>query len=174
MHRLHLLRHAKASAGDGVDDRDRPLSRGGREAARLIGGILPAALGEVDLVLCSTALRTRETADLVLAGFPEPASILFEDALYLAGQGALLRRLRRIDESAQAVLVIGHNPGLHELAVSLAALDSPRYRALAAGKFPTSARASFAIGSSWAGIADRRHALTDYVTPKSLGDRNDG
>ena len=61
-------------------------------------------------------------------------------------------------------------PGLHELAIGLAAEDSPRYRALAAGKFPTTARASFAIDQPWADLARSRYALTDYATPKSLED----
>ncbi len=169
MHRLHLLRHAKSDQSDAVEDHERPLSLRGREMAQRIGESLPAALGAIDLVLCSTALRTRETAELALAGFAARPRLLFEEGLYLAGSSALLRRLRRLDEGAEAVLVIGHNPGLHELAVSLAAPGSRRYRALAAGKFPTAARASFAVEAPWAGLDRARHALTDYVTPKSLG-----
>jgi phosphohistidine phosphatase len=172
MHHLHLLRHAKSSYPEGVDDSERPLSRRGRESARRVGESLPAALGPVDLVLCSTALRTRETAALVLPGFAPTPRILFEDALYLAGRAALLRRLRLIDESAGAVIVIGHNPGLHELALALAAPDSPRYKALATGKFPTTARASFAIDGPWSSLGQSRHALTQYVTAKSLGDQH--
>jgi phosphohistidine phosphatase len=168
MHRLHLLRHAKSDRDAAIEDHERPLSRRGREAARRVGDGLPSALGVVDLVLCSTALRTRETAELVLAGFAAPPRILFEAGLYLAGNAALLRRLRRLDESDGAVLVIGHNPGLHELAVALASPDSPHYRVIAAGKFPTAARASFAIEVAWAKLGRSRHALTDYVTPKSL------
>ena len=171
MHRLHLLRHAKSGWDEAVEDHERPLSRRGRDAARRVAETLPAALGAIDLVLCSTALRTRETAELVLAGFgPPPPRILYEDGLYLAGRAALLRRLCLLGESDRAVMVIGHNPGLHDLALALASLDSPRYRALAAGKFPTTARASFAIESPWADLARSRHALIDYVTAKSLGD----
>jgi len=170
MHHLHLLRHAKSAWDEAVEDRERALSRRGREAARRVGESLPAALGRVDLVLCSTALRTRETAARVLAGFAPAPLILFEDALYLAGRAALLRRLRLIDESAGAVIVIGHNPGLHELALALASTDSPPYRALAAGKFPTTARVSLAIEGPWSSLGQSRHALTDYVTVKSLGD----
>ena len=169
MHRLHLLRHAKSDRDTDLEDRERPLSPRGREAAKRVGDSLPAALDGVDLVLCSTALRTRETAALALAGFPAPPRILFEDALYLAGAPALLRRLRHIDESDRAVLVIGHNPGLQELALTLAAPGSRLYRALADGKFPTAARASFAIDGAWADLGRGRHRLVDYATPKSLG-----
>jgi phosphohistidine phosphatase len=170
MHQLHLLRHAKSGWDEAVEDHERKLSRRGREAARRVGESLPAALGAIDLVLCSTSMRTRETAKLVLAGFAPPPRILYEEALYLAGHAALMSRLRQLDESAGTVMVIGHNPGLHELTLTLtlAAPDSPRYRALAAGKFPTTARASFAIESPWANLARSRHALTDYVTAKSL------
>ena len=172
MHRLHLLRHAKSARDEGVEDRDRPLSRRGREAAQLVGETLPAALGRVDLVLCSIAQRTEETAELVLACFPVPPRILFEDELYLAGYPALLRRLLRLDDTDDAVLVIGHNPGLHELALRLAATGSPAYRALSAGKFPTTARASFAIDCAWSTLDRARHQLVDYVTVKSLGDKD--
>ena|ERR1051326_4508920 len=170
MHRLHLLRHAKSNYPRGVEDAERPLSRRGREAARRVGDTLTSALNAIDLVLCSTAVRTRETAGLVLAGFAPRPRILYEDVLYLAGAAALLRRLQQVEESVDAVLLIGHNPGLHELALRLADPDSPHYRALASGKFPTTARASFAIAPRWADLARSRHPLTDYVTAKSLAD----
>ena len=170
MHRLHLLRHAKSDRDEGLEDHERKLSRRGREAARRVGESLPSALGALDLVLCSTSLRTRETAELVLARFAPPPPIRFEDAFYLAGRAALMRRLSQLDESVGAVMVIGHNPGLHELALALASAGSPRYEALASGKFPTTVRASFSIRSPWTNLARSRHALTDYVTAKSLGD----
>jgi phosphohistidine phosphatase len=172
MHRLHLLRHAKSGRDDAVEDHQRRLSRRGRDDARAVGETLPAALDGLDLVLCSSALRTRETAELALAGFAPCPRILFEDALYLAGPAALLKRFMQLDENDSAVLVIGHNPGLHELAVALAAPASPSYRALASGKFPTTARASFAIEGSWSALSNSRHRLTDYITAKSLGGRN--
>lgn len=166
MHTLHLLRHAKSSADEG-EDRERPLSRRGREAARRLGEALPA-LGTIDLVLCSTALRTRETAALALAGLRPPPRIRYEDGLYLAGPGALLRRLRRLAETDGAVMVIGHNPGLHELAIALASPDSPGYQLLASGKFPTGTRVSFVFAAPWAELGRDRYRVVDYVTPKSL------
>jgi phosphohistidine phosphatase len=169
MHLLHLLRHAKSDRNEVLEDHERPLSRRGREAARRVGESLPSALGALDLVLCSTSLRTRETARLVLARFAKAPTIGFEDALYLAGRTALMRRLSALDENTGSVMVIGHNPGLHELALALAAPDSQRYPALASGKFPTTVRVSFTIKGAWATIARSRHQLTDYVTAKSLG-----
>jgi phosphohistidine phosphatase len=168
MHRLHLLRHAKSSRDGEVDDRERRLSRRGRDDARTVGRTLPAAIGPLDLVLCSSALRTRETADFVLAGFAPAATVLFEDGLYLAGPAALLKRLTQLGESAGAVLVIGHNPGLHELALALAVPEGALYRALSQGKFPTTARASFAVEGPWSALGKAPHRLTEYVTVKSL------
>jgi|SRR5215469_6461240 len=169
MHQLHLLRHAKSSWDDDADDHQRPLNKRGREAARLIGESLPKAIGALDLVLCSSALRTRETAELALAGFRPKPRVLYEDTLYLATEEALIERLRELDESADAVMVIGHNPGLHELAVALAAPASAGFSTLANGKFPTGVRCRFVIATSWAEIDSTRHRLIDYVTVKSLG-----
>jgi len=169
MHLLHILRHAKSGRDAGVDDRDRTLSKRGREAAHAVGKGLPEAIGAIDLVLCSSSARTRETADLVLAAYPKPPRILFEDGLYLVGEGALLLRLRRLDEACGSVLLIGHNPGLHQLAVALAAPKSANVAALADGKFPTTARATLRIEGRWAAPERGRNALVDYVPPKSLG-----
>lgn len=170
MHRLHLLRHAKSSWNEEVDDHERRLSRRGRDEAARVGARLPEAIGPLDLVLCSTARRARETMDLVLPGFSPAPRMAIEDGLYLASMNRLLIRLSRLDERDGSVLLIGHNPGLHELALALAASDSPRYEALADSKFPTAVRASFTLADGWAEIGRSRHLLTDYVTAKSLGE----
>jgi phosphohistidine phosphatase len=170
---LHLLRHAKSVRSDDVEDRERPLSRRGREQARLVGSRLLASVGRLDLVLCSSALRTRETMELMLSGYTPPPRILIEDALYLASAAALVGRLRRLSEVDDNVLLIGHNPGLHELALALAAPGSAGYRALAESKFPTAARASLHIGTAWSEIDRSRHPVVDYATPKSLGGKDD-
>jgi phosphohistidine phosphatase len=172
MHQLHLLRHTKSSWDDEVDDHVRPLNKRGREAARLIGETLPRAIGALDLVLCSSAQRTRETAELALAGLPKAPKILFEDDLYLASEGRLMERLQELDESVGSVMVIGHNPGLHELAVTLAAPGSAGFSHLANDKFPTGVRCRLVIGTSWVELDSTRHRLVDYVTVKSLGGRD--
>jgi phosphohistidine phosphatase len=169
MNMLHLLRHAKSSAQDDVEDSERPLSRRGRDAARHVGKHLPATVGTLDLVLCSSARRTRETLDLVLAEFsPRPQSSI-EDELYLASHKRLLARLRRLGMRDVSVLLIGHNPGLHELAVGLADKNSTAFPKLAGGKFPTAAVASFRVETDWSELGYKRHALVRYCTPDSLG-----
>jgi phosphohistidine phosphatase len=168
MHTLHLLRHAKSSWKEDAPDHERPLSRRGREAARRIGRRLPAATGALDLVLCSSARRACETLDLVLADFTQRPHILIEQGLYLASRERLLERLRRLAEEDGSVLLIGHNPALFELALALAAPDAPAFHALAGGKFPTAARASFRVETRWAALGWPRPVLVDYVTPDSL------
>jgi phosphohistidine phosphatase len=169
MNMLHLLRHAKSRTQEDVKDSERVLSRRGRDAARHVGKHLSAATGALDLVLCSSARRTQETLDLVLAEFsPRPQSLI-EDELYLACRQRLLDRLRRLGVRDTNVLLIGHNPGLHELALGLADKNSTEYRALAGGKFPTAAFASFLVEAEWSALGYKRHPLVAYVTPQSLG-----
>jgi phosphohistidine phosphatase len=168
MPKLHLLRHAKSSWKEDIDDHERPLNKRGREAAALVGRHLPAAVGPLDLVLCSSARRTRQTLGLVLAEFPARPRCLVEGDLYLADCAKLLDRLKRLDETAANVMLIGHNPGLQELAIALTEGESPTAKILMSGKFATGARASFDIGTGWSALGDTRHLLLDYVTPASL------
>jgi phosphohistidine phosphatase len=166
MHLLHLLRHAKSSWKEDVEDHERPLNRRGRAAARLVGKYLPASAGALDLVLCSSAARTRETLELVLAGFARRPRCLIEDPLYLADRKELIERLQCLAESDSSVLLIGHNPGLHDLAAALA--DPNSSRAWTSEKFPTAARVSFCVATRWSELGDARHRLVDYVTVGSL------
>jgi phosphohistidine phosphatase len=170
---LHLLRHAKSSWKGNVEDHQRQLNRRGREAAQLLGQHLPNAIGIVDLVLCSSAARTRETLKLILARFQPRPSCSIEDILYLADCDKLLERLSLVDEAFVNVLLVGHNPGLHQLALALAEPSSPLFGRLASGKFPTLARASFDIATEWSGIAGRRHRLLYYLTPASASGETD-
>jgi phosphohistidine phosphatase len=173
MNTLHLLRHAKSTTKEDAEDHERPLNRRGREAARRLGQHLPAIIGPLDIVLCSSALRTRETLDIVIAEFSSRPRSSIEGELYLAGQERLLDRLRRLEDRDVNVLLIGHNPGLHELAIELAERSSPNFRALASGKFPTAACASFQIPVRWPGLGHSRNPLIGYVTPESLAGGQD-
>ena len=126
---LHLLRHGKSSWKDGaLDDHDRPLSKRGRRAAAVLADHLARSGLAPDLVLCSSALRARQTFDLIARAL-KPPRVIVERALYEAGPRRLLRYLRELPESAQCVLLVGHNPALHELALTLA--DTPSRSRLA-------------------------------------------
>jgi phosphohistidine phosphatase len=166
---LYLLRHAK-SAWDVKDaeDHERPLAPRGRRAARDLAGhfrrrgIAPA------LVLASDARRTRETLDLVAPGFVAPPLIALERGLYLASPAAILRRLHRVEDAVGSVMVIGHNPGLHELALTLARRGEKKLRAALAAKMPTAALASYDVTGSWCGLGPEMARLTGFVIPADL------
>lgn len=120
MRTLYLLRHGKSSWKDpGLDDFDRPLAKRGRRAAATLGeylhrhGLLPA------LILCSPAKRTRQTLEGLQQALAAPIPTRFERAIYLAEAETLLRRLRGLSDSLSSVMVIGHNPGLENLAMLL-------------------------------------------------------
>jgi phosphohistidine phosphatase len=110
--------------------------------------------------------------DLVLADYRVRPRSTIEDELYAASPEKLTARLRRLDEDDLNVLLIGHNPGIHELAVTLADANSPGVRALVSGKFPTAARASFKVPDRWSALGGSRYELVAYVTVESLrGDK---
>jgi phosphohistidine phosphatase len=168
--RLWLLRHAKSSWGDpSVEDRDRPLApRGERAADRMreyvvAEGIRPA------LVLCSSALRTRQTLARVLPALEPELEVRVESSLYTFDATPLLERLRAVPDDVASVLLIGHNPAIHELAVMLAARGD-RLDQLAQ-KYPTGALAEIELpASSWHGVGERSGELTRFVVPRVLGD----
>jgi phosphohistidine phosphatase len=165
--RLYLLRHAKSSWKEqGLADHDRPLARRGRRAAKAIRGHLREQGIEPKLVLCSTAKRARETLERV-----EPAlgrgEVRAESALYGAAPADLLARLQEIPASVRSVMVIGHNPGLEQLAVLLAR-PGPRLRELEA-KFPTGALATLAFsGPGWAALDRGTAELIEFIRPRDL------
>jgi phosphohistidine phosphatase len=167
---LMLLRHAKSSWDDpALDDFDRPLAARGREAAARMGAYMARQGLAPDLILSSTAVRARQTLNLVLphlAGAPHKA---FADGLYLATPAQLLSRLRKVEPAATAVMIVGHNPGMHRLAVSLSGNGEARSLKALAAKFPTAALAvlTFDVGD-WSGVATRGGHLADFMVPKRL------
>lgn len=150
MDRLILFRHGKAEQDSASgDDFDRRLApRGERESAEM--GETLADLGfRPDVALVSPAARARGTWAAAEASFPQ-AQVRFEDDLYHADSGAIFRVAREAGQSCRTVMVVGHNPGLHELAVRLLAEgDAPSsLMARATRQFPTAAAAVFLFDSA--------------------------
>jgi len=170
MHALHLWRHTKSSwADDTLDDHDRPLSKRGRRDAETMARHLASRGGKPDLVLCSTAARARATLAPLLERL-KPKRVLLDRDLYLAPGSALLEYLRKTDEDVGTALLVGHNPGLHELALLLADPESPVELPPLSGKFPTGALASFRFAPAWSRLKPRAATLIAYVTPRELGE----
>jgi phosphohistidine phosphatase len=165
---LHLLRHASAAPKDTAGDRARPLDLAGRHAAEALAAWIAGRRLAPDLVLCSPALRTRQTLDLVAPAFTASARTVIEDELYLASAAQLLARLRRLDPAEESVLVVGHNPGLHELAATLSEVAAGPLVARLAQGFPAAALASFTPLVTWPGLDRRGARLVGFVTPKEV------
>jgi phosphohistidine phosphatase len=164
---LYLLRHAKSSWKDvSLPDHDRPLAGRGRRATVAIARHLREQGIQPELVLCSTARRARETLEGI-----EPAlgtaALCLEDELYAAGAPGLLERLRRVPDQVESVMLIGHNPGLEDLALGLAR-PSPVASDLAT-KYPTGALATVAFSAStWHELDYGTGDLVDLVRPRDL------
>ncbi|WP_198943355.1 SixA phosphatase family protein [Actinokineospora bangkokensis] len=147
--RLVLLRHGHAEWAD-VPDRDRLLTDRGRAAATGVGRWLQSTGVAPDLVLCSPAVRTRETWKLVAAQLARRPRTVYEDRVYEASPGELIALLNELPDDATAVAVIGHNPGLHGLAQVLAgdAADDLAARLQREG-FPAAAAAVLTFDGGW-------------------------
>jgi phosphohistidine phosphatase len=156
MDRLILFRHAKAE-GDSPsgDDFDRPLAPRGRREARAMGEQLCALGYRPDLALVSPALRTRETWEIAEESLTG-AEVRFEPSLYNAECGAIRRLAETAGEGRGTVVVVGHNPGLQELAVRLLAEGAApaAFLARAQRHFPPAAAAVFDIDAAGRAAAD--------------------
>lgn len=154
---LLLLRHASAASPSGVPDVERPLSEAGRVEARDVG--LALAGVAVDLVLCSTALRARETAEALDVA----AEVWVERDLYLADRETLLARIGQVDDAVRSLLVVAHNPGLQGLGHVLVA--DPRDGERVAAHFPPAALAVLAVPVPWSRLAARSARLVSVQHP---------
>ena len=175
--RLILLRHAKSDWPD-VPDPERPLAKRGQRDAPRIGrwlhdhGYLP------DVVICSAARRTRETWELVAPELDASPSVRFEPRAYAASALSLRFLIRELPSRYRAALLIAHNPGLSELAASLAAApagddpagdDPAGVGSSPAGmRFPTAAVAVFEFAADWAGLWPGQARMIDFTTPAGL------
>jgi phosphohistidine phosphatase len=119
---------------------------------------------QLDLVLCSTALRARQTLQALSPG----GEVVYEDDLYGASAVELLARLRRVPGEVGSVMVVGHNPGLHELAISCSGKGGPLLVARLRDKLPTGALVKLSFQGPWASLAEGRAALEALVVPRQL------
>ncbi len=168
---LYLLRHAKSSWSDpGLRDHDRPLAPRGERAATAMGDHLAAREVHPSLVLCSSARRAVETLERVLARLPRRPEVCVERGLYMADPAELLERVRRVDDGVPALMLVGHNPAMEELAARLPGGGDRDGLKRIGRKFPTAALAELHfpdVGCS--AVAWGGGQLLSYCTPKDLG-----
>lgn len=153
---LIVLRHAKAVHALGLADIERPLTERGRRDSAGTGDWLRDAGLVPDRVVCSPAQRTRETLEHLGLGAGEGPEVAFESGVYDNDVDTLLSLLRESPARARSVLLIGHNPSMHELVQDLTG-DAPE-------RFPTCALAVIELAGGWADIGTG--VLTAFRTPK--------
>jgi phosphohistidine phosphatase len=172
MKRLFLLRHGKAQPADGsVEDFERTLLLSGMQDAGAIARYLRKGDYKLDLILCSSSARTTQTGELVLQAFE--SEIEYRENLYLADLSKLLAAVRGAPAAVTNLMLVGHNPGLENIATLLARepvrrKERARHEALEE-KFPTSALAilDFDVGR-WRDVEKGAGKLVDFVRPKDL------
>ena len=174
MRRLLLLRHSKTERPEaGERDRDRKLMARGRADAAVIGAYMARHRLIPDLVLVSPAQRAVETWALVGAAFSKAPRMMKEDRIYNASPEALADLIRETDD-ATALLLVGHNPGLHDLATELIGSGNIEARESLNEKLPTSGLVviDFAF-DDWSKLHDCAGRLDRFVTPHSIGAASD-
>ncbi len=161
---LYVLRHAKSSwDDDSLPDHDRPLAPRGIRNAQTMALSIRWADPLPELVICSGALRTRQTLELVASALGD-ADVVVEEGLYGASADELLGRVREIPDDVGAAMLIGHNPGMQELVVRLSQPGDERDAA--AEKFPTCAFASIRLAAPWAAVTDGGGVLYELATTR--------
>jgi len=161
MKTLYLLRHAKSSWKDEtLVDVERPLNGRGRRASQTVGAFLKREKIIPDLVLSSSAIRARQTTDIVVEAAKLRTDLRFDERIYEASAQKLLEVVRQIEKSKKAVLLVGHNPGLEEFLELLTGTSET---------MPTGTLSKVVLKlSSWAAVGDKAGALEWIVRPKRL------
>jgi phosphohistidine phosphatase len=163
--RLVLVRHAKSDWPE-VYDHERPLAARGRRTAPAVGTWLRTHDLVPDLVVCSTARRARETWDLVAGTLGGAVEVRFDEQVYDADVPELLEVVHDLPDTAATVLLVGHNPGFHELALTLAGTGEGDALERLRGKFPTAAVAVLSHAGPWPVLDVGVAVLAEFAVPR--------
>lgn len=171
MHQLLLLRHAKAEkAVEGASDHERELAAAGVATTRRMAAAMRALGLAPDLILVSTARRTMQTLAALDPLGEEAALVEPCEQLYMTSAAEMLALLRAVPETVRSLLLIGHNPGLQQLALMLCATEdrNAEARARLVAKYPTAALAEFLIPGPWQRLDKGSGRLLHFLLPKDL------
>ena len=161
MKTLFLLRHAKSSWKDEtLADFERPLNRRGKRAAETMGNYFKSKAIVPELIVCSPAVRARETLELVSHAAKWATEVRYDQRIYEASGLRLAEVVSQIDSDRKSAMLVGHNPGMEEL---LFLLTAERV------EIPTGTVAKIEIkASKWVHSADKRASLEWLVKPREL------
>ena len=168
------MRHAKSSWGNPYEsDFDRPLNSRGIENAQMVAKHIHSLGFKPELTLCSSAVRCKQTLELVIPYFSKTMHTRYLDDLYLAPERAILEMIKSIKLSIDQMLVIGHNPGLSDLSQSLIYSSNKKNDYFETQQFPTSAASIFEMSiNNWVNFKLSESKIIDFVTPKNLMEKN--
>jgi phosphohistidine phosphatase len=175
MRRLLLLRHAKTERAEhGERDRDRKLTARGRTDAPMIGAYMARHRVVPDVALVSLATRAQETWGLVAEAFAKSPRTVKTERIYNATADALAELIRETGGDARALLVVGHNPGLHDLALQLIGAGDIEARENLSEKLPTSGLVVIDLAfDDWSLLHDSAGRLERFVSPRRLAAATD-
>jgi phosphohistidine phosphatase len=167
---LSLLRHAKSSWKDPtLPDRDRPLNTRGTTEAPVMGKAIAKHGLDPDLVLCSTARRTRDTLQLVLPELKIEPKIVYEDDLYHATPAEMLKLLHKVGAGVAQVLLVGHNPGLQSFGLDLIGSGAKHLKDRMEAKLPTAGLVVLRFpAGAWKDVAINGGKLELFLTPSDV------
>jgi phosphohistidine phosphatase len=167
---LSLLRHAKSSwSNPALPDRERPLATRGVTDAPLMGKAMAERGIDPELVLCSSARRTRDTLDLVLPELRVEPKIVYVDALYHASPEEMLEMLHGIQPGANRVMLVGHNPEIQAFALDLVGSGPKHFRDRLRTKYPTAGLAVINFVSGlWKSASVNSGTLNLFLSPRDL------
>ncbi len=170
MRRLLVLRHAKSSWADpDLADFDRPLVGRGKRASNAIAEFIVSNGYQPDRVLCSPAKRARQTYSRASRIIGEEAVLSDDESLYLASEREICSLVRSVDLKYVCAMVVGHNPGLHDFARSIAGAGHPDLLSSLGQHMPTAALAVFELDNlAWSDVGPGALRLSAYVKPRDL------
>lgn len=165
---LVVVRHAKSDWPVGVPDRERPLAERGRRDAPVMGRRLRGLLTRIDVAVVSPAERTRATWELMSGLVGPVGDRRVDDRVYHASGHELLDVATDLPDTVGTALLLGHEPGVSELVLTLADGSSPELVARVAAKFPTCAAAVLTLDGPWDQLRPGAGRLAAFLTPKDL------
>lgn len=170
MKQLAILRHAKSDWGNpGLTDFDRPLNKRGRKAAKKIGRELKARGLAFGRIVSSPAQRAKETVERFQLGYEQDCNVHFEPTIYLASTGTLLGLVNALPDDAGPVMIVGHNPGFHDIVLRLTKENDDGLRDKVGANFPTGAFALIDFpADKWANVEPASGEIRQVIFPREL------
>jgi phosphohistidine phosphatase len=170
MKQLAILRHAKSDWGNpGQTDFERPLNKRGRKAAKKIGRELKSRGLTFDQIVSSPATRAKETVERFEVGFESLPEVRLEPRLYMCSTGTLIEVINSLPEDAERVMIVGHNPGFHDIVLRMTKADGEGFRDKVGANYPTGAFAliDFPV-DSWAKVEPASGEIRQVIFPREL------